>query len=694
MSRRGVSQQHRWPAWGWALLAAFATLSFSACIDDVVIPECFLNGTCPEAGAGGDAEHPGSGSGGDLVDVAGQGTGGTGSEAGAAGQGGEAVEPDGCTSCRLLPEHLAPACAGKPYQAKFNIEGGVPPYSWRLTPQPNGWTISGSPEDPEAATAILRSSQAPNAATELTLVVTDARNQHLTLTLPLAVRTNCWFAYTALESEVPELRLIDPLVGTTPWAKLEHGQGAYDFQFSPDGAFLAYRYGQDAEHPKGRHLSLVDLASLKERDVVFEEDQVLSYAWSPNSEALAAAFQKDGKSFLSAVLVPLPGSEDSPASLVSTQAPVDSELYWVGNDYVVFHAPDTGQAHARTAHYAAFSGAGFGAPVNVDRFLLSGLNVQPTNTGFFLITSLSTLYHDLSSGVGVDVQHPPIALVAPSGRYTGALSASGLPQLFPAETADQDTILESTQATQSCSRLLAWAGERERLACLADVSNGDGSIHGEIRIFDVSADRERLEGSTLQGFCADDVDDTGSESCLAKRGGYSYAGLQATGSARAFSPSGRYFAFARQVDASTYVYWADLNAAPLKIAEPLYFGVPGNQPLPVGFLFSPDERFLLVQRGRSISVVELETGAEGFLSTKHADNLPCSEDFLAAPAAYCGNTEPTGVAQWAANSRAMAFSTTEGFTIVDFSEFPMKDAKVVAVAKCAAECSGQFGFQP
>lgn len=691
MSRRGVSQQHRWPAWGWGLLALFAALSFSACIDDVVIPECFLKGTCPEAGAGGDGAHPGSGTGGDLVDVAGQGTGGVGAEAAAAGQGGEAGEPDTCTSCRVLPEHLAPACAGKPYQATFNVNGGLPPYSWRLSPQPTGWTIGSGPGD--SGVGILRSSKAPDEAMQLTLVVKDARNLQLSLTLTLDVRTNCWFAYSSLESGAPELRLIDPLVAATPSVTLAHAQGAYDFQFSPDGAFLAYRYGQDIEHPKGRHLSLVDLATLKERDVPFEEDQVLSYAWSPNSEALAVAFQKDGKSYLGSVLVPAGGSEDSPTFLASTPAVVESELYWVGNDYVAFHAVASGGISRRTAYHSEFADGGFEPPADVSRLLGAGVAVQAAETGFFLINSPNTIYRDLSEGIGTDVEHLGTQFVGPSGRYTARLGPTGVPRLRSAPD-DRDTAIEPEDPSETCTRLLAWATDRERLACVVDVPNGDGDDHGEIRIFDLKSSPARLQATTLQGFCPGDVDDTTSGSCLVKRQGYSYGSAQATGSPRAFSQSGRYFAFARAVPADLYVYLADLEAAPPQVPEPIYLGIASTDPNPIGFLFSSDERFLLVRRGPRLWIVELATRNVGVLRDVLASSNPCSEDFLAAPAAYCGNTRPADFAQWAADSRIVAYRSNEGLTITDLSPFPLKDVKVLPVADCADQCSGKFGFQP
>lgn len=696
MSRRGDSQQRRWSAWGWGLLVLLAALSFSACLSDVVIPPCLMKSDCPAGGAGGDEGGPSNGAGkggsagkgGDQLDGgAGQTpAGGTGAELAGAGQAGEGPEP---CECSIVPSHLTPACAGKPYQTTLTVSGGRAPYSWQLTPQLEGWSIAIRPDHPNDV--VLRADRAPLEATEVTVVVTDARKAQRTLTFPLEVRTSCWFAYTSLEETGPELHLVDPLVEEAEPATLVHASGAYDFQFSPDGVFLAYRYGVDALHPKGRYLSLLDLTNLQEHAIGFGEDQVISYGWAANSEVLAAAFEKSGKTYLGGVRMPSPGSTASPPTLTNTVASIESDLYWVGNDYVAFHSP-TGKR--RTPFYSEFGSAGFASPQELLRSFAVGVAVQSTATGFFLITPDDTFYSDLSDGVWSGIEHLTIDLVAPSGRYTASLTPAGLPQLFPAETGRSDTVVEPLDDTRTCTQLLAWATEQERIACVADISNQGGGTHGEIRIFDVhGGDSAWLDATTLEGFCPGDPNDTGAESCLFKRQGYSFGSVQAAGAARAFSRSGRYFAFARTLSERVFVYFADLDAEPARIAQPKAFPTTGA-PSPLAFAFSPDERFLLVRGGPSLVLIEPETGYQTTLGGTLAEAAPCSESFPAAPAAYCGNTKQPSAPAWAGDSRTLAFRTNEGLTIIDLSPFPSKGVTVRAAAACAAQCSGQFGFQP
>lgn len=694
MHRRGDSQQRRWSAWGWGLSVLLTALSFSACIEDVPIPECLMNGTCQGgAGEGGDgppssAGKTGGGGKGNSVDGgAGQATaGGAGAQAAMAGQAGEGPEP---CACEILPQVLTAACAGKPYQTTLTVSGGRAPYSWQLDPQPKGWSVGPSTQYPNSA--VLRVDAAPAEGTELTLVVTDARNARRTFTLPLEVRSSCWFAYTSLEGSGPELRLVDWLANEPAPVPLAHAVGAYDFQFSPDGAFLAYRYGADQDYPMGRHLSVVDLKTLKEHDLGFDEDQVASYSWSSSSGLLAAAFEKDGKTYLGGVHTPVPGSDASPPVLASTSASVESELYWVGNDYVAFHAAS---GKRRAAFYSELGSAGFASPQELIHSFAVGVAVQPTETGFFLITPNETFYSDLTDGVWSGIEHPEIALVAPSGRYTAHLDDDGLPQLFPAETADFANVVESADDTHPCTKLLAWATDQERVACVMDVSNGPTGTHGEIRIFDLEANPVRLDSTTLEGFCSDDVSDTSTGSCLFKREGYSFGSAQAEGSARAFSRSGRYFAFARALPGIVYIYLADLDAAPARVAQPVILSVDGIAFSPLAFAFSTDERFLLVRRGPKLSVIELATGAATSLASNLTDAESCSEEFLAAPERYCGNTNQLAAPEWARDSRSLAFRTTDGLTIIDLSPFPKKSVKVLPAVACATQCSGQFSFQP
>ena len=694
MRRRGDNQHRRWSTWGWALLALFVTLSFSACFGDVVIPQCLDDGSCPEAGAdtGGAPDDLPGGAGGDLtVGGAGQVMGGAGAEPATAGQGGQGGEPDTCPTCTITPEHLTPACAGKPYQATLFVGGGVDPHSWYLDPQPAGWSIGRSSTEPNAA--VLHADAAPFEDTELRLVVEDARGLQRAFTLPLQVRTTCWFAYTSSSEAGPELHLVDPLANPPSPAPLAHAVGTYDFQFSPDGAFLAYRYGADEEHPRGRHLSLLDLTTLTERPLLFDEDSVVSYAWAPTSMLLAAAFEKDGTTHLGGVRAPAPGGEAGPVPLASTPALVESDLYWVADDFVAFHAQaPVGQR--RTPYYSQLGSAGFASPERISRTFPVGVAVQPTDTGFYLISPDDTYYNDLTDGIWAFAEHWAIALVAPSGRYTSGLTVQGQPELFPAKTGRADAAIEPADSSQTCSQLLAWATDRERIACVADVSNTDGSLHGEIRIFDVHDEPARLQATTLGGFCDGDSNDTGVDSCVVSREGYGFASAQAIGSARAMSPSGRYLAFARVLPTRVYVYFADLDARPMRIAAPKIFDLAGTSAVPLAFGFSPDERFLIARRGPRLSLIELATGSSTTLDRGLADAVPCIEDFPAAPADYCGNSSTASAPAWSADSRTTAFRVAEGLTIIDLSPFPRKDDKVLPAPACAGRCSGHFAFQP
>ncbi|HYQ15915.1 MAG TPA: hypothetical protein VEQ58_09160, partial [Polyangiaceae bacterium] len=228
----------------------------------------------------------------------------------------------------------------------------------------------------------------------------------------------------------------------------------------------------------------------------------------------------------------------------------------------------------------------------------------------------------------------------------------------------------------------------ERLACVADVANAtNGGTHGEVRFFDVDAANATLETSTLEGFCED-----GSAACV---GGYDYAEASAAGSARAFSASGHWFAFSRTEAAKTSLYWADLSARPFSLTGSDALATDGDTGLLTRMAFSPSERFLLLQRSKTLTLQSL-TDANAFvrLSSALETSAPCSEFFPSAPDAYCGNSERAAAFSWSSDSTLIAFKADNELTIVDVTSFPAPISFSYAATSCGSACTDQFAFQP
>jgi Tol biopolymer transport system component len=563
-----------------------------------------------------------------------------------------------------------------------------------------------------------RASVAPG-TTNVTVKVTDATRSYKTVTFTISARDACWFAYTSLESSGPRLQLLDPF-GTLAPQTLEHNQGVYDFQFSPNGQFLAYRYGRDETHPTGQRLALITLSSpLREQSIPVEEDAITAYAWSPDSKSIALAFSKNTATFLTAVRIAAADSNTAPLALPPKLAFVESDLFWIGNSVVAFHAErlaDLGNPgewlpnpyKQRTPFYARLGATGFDAPEPiVDYGYDPGVYLQPTNSGFFMITDADpfTFFNGLIPNVAFPSPLAFTQLISASGQYSAALNDGQL-EIYSATDGEGAPPVAVSNDGEKCPMLLAWAKDRERIACVADVPNPRaGGIHGEIRIFDLDAANHQLTMSTLQGFCTDDTDSAVSAgSCATLENRYSYSTAHASGYARGLSPSGRWLAFtaASTDNIDHYLYWADLNDPSLTLKRKAYLHTTHAVSFsPIELSFSPNEEYLLLRNGNRLSQQDLSAGpAIGpardpqLLTTALASGEKCSEGFPSAPDRWCGNIGRSAIVRWAPDSSAVAFRTADAVTAVDVTNFPIQKLYSLPAPNCELQCAGQFAFQP
>ena len=726
----------------------------SGCLSDVTIPDCYTQkcaitdgGSSDAAGksgaageittknAGGASGHAGSGSlpaageggaasGGNLSGTGGSGnasgarpgggadTGGGADAGGGAGVGGGAGAGAGVLSLSDCVDCTAHSpCTGQPYATTLTVSGGTPPYRW-VSASLSGWKITLDPGNSSRATLTHDAAT----STELTLQVTDTEGKQGTKTYLVRSRNSCWFAYTALDASGGTLKLLDPLSEPPSPLPLLHNQGVYDFQFSPNGQSLVYRYDADSSHPKGKHLALLDLATRHEQSLSFSEDAVTAFAWSPDSTRIATAFTSGGATFLGGVRLGAAGANDVPLELTRVIAPVQSELYWVGERFVAFHAellPDLANPgqffaenpyHQRTPFYASVDAGGFGAAqAIVDVSYDPGFSVQATPDGFFVITGVdpSVSFNEPSSAGSIVVAHDQANLISPSGKYSAKLNGDQL-QVFLADEMAEPAA--SSKVGEGCPRILAWAQGRERIACVADVPNGaTGTTHGEVRIFDIDPNSDTLAMSTVQGFCEDDSNASISAgSCSVLQNKYGYGEDRAVGRARGFSPDGQTFAFtttSKDINGDNYLYWVDLSREPITLTRKQYFFSSATTTTsPVRVAYSPNGKMLLLQRGNQLTAQDLaQTSADAApatLSVALATGAACSEDFASGSDQFCGNTDRTAPLAWSPDSRAAAYRTPGTLTVVDFNQFPTTVSYSLPAPECKESCSGQFAFQP
>lgn len=709
----------RWAGWAALLVGASAV---SACLDDIEIPDCVRTHQCSaggvagtgtagsaptggQAGSGvtaGGATDGGFGDGGGFVEVGGAaggeagGGGSGGNEAGAGGTndpsliggtGGAGAMP--CPSCRISPASLAAPCAGQPYETKVQVTGGHAPYTWQLTPGVEGWTIAANPSN--AQQALLNATSVARGNISVTVQVTDSDGLAKSMTYKTLARDACWFAYTSSGNAGAQLSLLDPLNEQKPPETLENNDAVYDFQFSPDGHYLAYRYGADQQHPHGRHLALVELTTKDEQQLTFAEEAVTAYAWSPDGGVLAVGFSANGQQYLGGARMPQ-DPHDSPLTLAPVQASVQDNLAWVGDGAVAYLAKMPAD-ELLAPFYARLVANGFGTEHgSLDSFTPGGL-VQTAAAGFWFIDPDYTTFFPMTDDVRDAVFHYGIQLVAPSGRYSALLDGETL-QLFRApDSVFLDAAITSPSPADTCSMPLAWS-RQDKVACLVDVSNSpQPGSHGEVRFFELNTEGDALAMSTLPGFCTDDVANGTNGSCTGKRQLYGYGMGEATHRPRAFSDSGRWFAFSRSVsDSASYVYWADLQSHPaaVTVSQLQSVGAPSRM------TFSPDDHKLAVQLGKRILIETLIGGGEPLLTPEGLDVAdPCAEELPNAPHRYCGNTALDARFKWAPQSTALAYRTPGALKVIDASHTNELPIYSMPAPYCEQPlCSGGFEFQP
>jgi hypothetical protein len=599
----------------------------------------------------------------------------------------------------------------------LHANGGKAPYRWTVRANAGSWTVVANADDSTRATL----NGIASGPTDLTLELTDQRGLVMQKLYSLAPRSACYFAYVAPDSgNDPKLRLVDPLLDAqpdrpaaqTPSIVLVNDHGVRDFQFSPDGRFLVYRFQDGSTNPAKSHLSLVDLAEKTDQLITLGEDAVTAYAWSKNARFLAVTFEQAAKTYLGGLELPQAATKAERVQLKTLQAvlsdaPAESGLFWLGTSFVAFYAtvlPGLPNPQRRiTPFYAALTADGFEAPIAIsDDAYLAPVTLRPADDGFFMISGKAPLTAFHTAGVVSYSAEHGSDVIAPSAAF-GARVDAGRLQLFRAADDDELTGPIATQA--GCDKLLTWASGRERIACVSDISDADSGVaRGEIRIFDLATggSAASLARSTLLGSC--DARTGGApviDPCPASEYDYTEASSQLQ--PRLLSASGRWLAFTTNTQqaepGNSYLYWADLASQPptIKHRESLYLGA---QPPPTRnvLAFSPDEQALLLESGSILSLRWLS--ASGLSMTLDGDLVPpqasadCSEDFGTAPSDWCGAPNRESSFVWAPDSKRVAYRRAGQLKVVDLLSNTSSESYQFEAAACDTQCSGDFAFQP
>lgn len=694
----------------------------AACLSDVTLPPCVQQGNCggsagqaPDAANAGELPqggNAGSGLNTPLRPTSGAGgSGGTGgsplvpqldaARAGAFSEGGAAGD---CGTCELDRTQLPNPCADDHYATSLSISGGVSPYHWQVSASAGNWQVEPQPNSADGSHVTL--SGDPAGPADLTVTVTDHAGYEKRAVYSIVPRSACYFAFVTPSADGPKLTFLDPLLGLDASAKLTKNQGVYDFQFSPDGRFLVYRFGQDGTHPTGAHLSLLDLSQMQDQVLDFQEDTVDAYAWSPDATVLAVALTISGQSELSGIRIAPAGSGAPFSQLTSVVAadPIESSLHWVDSSFVTFSSATTPDLFVppnfESVFYSPLETGGFDTPVAIeDTAYRPGIVVASAPGGLF-VTSPSEHLSWFNS-VSVDnafAENNRQNIVDPAGRFSAAVSNTTL-QLFQAADSSSPFETSASDAASDCPKLLTWASERERIACVAHVSQATTSW-GEIRIFDAGSMTPLvLAPSAVLGSCLKDANGVPiGGPCSGSV--YDYDEPTSTAQPRLLSPSGDWLAFVTgaQSGAGGALYWADLTATPMSLTRQV--GTLSTQAgEAVALAFSPSERYLLHQNGNELIAHRLSAVDRGALPIESDLNAPttapCSDDFVTAPTRWCGGANASPSFAWSPDAAfdVLAYRKLDQLIVVELSA-SRSISHPVAARPCDATCSGQYAFQP
>jgi hypothetical protein len=510
--------------------------------------------------------------------------------------------------------------------------------------------------------------------------------------------------------------VLDPLLAVSAPVTLVNNTSVFDFKFSPDGRFLAYRFGQGAEHPQGAHLSLIDLVGRQDQTLLLGDDEVTAFAWSADSRTLAVAFNTNQVSYLGgARLQVAPNAAATVQPLTATPANATTSLVWFAGKYVAFSA-DSDVAGFTTPYFSQLLSGAFDAPILLyDVYFTSALRLKATDVGFFA-TGVSTggdsLFYWPTDSDYFAAEHKA-DFIAPSGRFTAQLVGASL-RVRDAEQDFSAAPLSQSPADTGCPKLLTWAERRERIACVADVAaTASVQAHGEIRIFDLgSPPISPLAVNSIQGYCAAPSAQVPlAQTCAPLE--YAYTQGSSALQTRLFSPSGRWLAFTKtttQPGAIT-LYLADLSQTPMVVVRNDTGASSAAAAGPVVLEFSPDEQFLLKQQGTLLTLHLLSapqnTGTNSdpaFVSDQLVPDpnagSACLDDYATEPQRWCGATERARPFRWSPDSKLYAYRSSDNgenhLTIASVGQFAnainVKHAFVAA--DCVGACSGDFAFQP
>ncbi|HTQ08308.1 MAG TPA: hypothetical protein VMI54_30850 [Polyangiaceae bacterium] len=560
---------------------------------------------------------------------------------------------------------LPPPCAGEAYLASFSVVGGTPGYELTLVSAPDGLALD---------TGALDLYGPVTSGGTVTIDVKDGSNRTIESDFALAApRQSCWLAFLA-PSTAAQLKLLDPLLGNAYTVPADSsGDPVTDFKFSPNGRLIAYRTGTD---PSSESLSILEVSTRRAQH--FDFVGVQHYAWSDDSATLAVGFDGDGARYLGGVDTSGDGGSSSTLSfpeLDPIQAYVDSDLAWFAGPNLAFFEADDPEVDLVLTSRTSTTFAPLDVPDD-GLYLDATTYLRPAPDGVFAMTPPSYVIQYFPSDLGSSIVHNGV-LVAPNGLFS-ARQADDTLSIFEPTTKTGSPLKPNPTPDGSatgCDALVAWAPDGTRLICTH--TKASDATQAELVAFILNP----ATGTVTNSF--------------AVNGSYGLSAGTQTGLSSLFSPSGANFAFATD-DAMYSVPIVENTSASLIINYDTTNG--GTDAV---LAYSPDEQYLLEQRGTLLNLFALDrTNLGGIINAGEAPPPAptCSDDLQAPEGTFCGEYRQHAAFAWSRDSTMVAVGTADGRLLVKDLRFVRQLAVLTteATAACGSPCDagGKFAFQP